>query len=173
MITNILFSAIACLFEIVSAYGTVGLSLGYPNINAAFSAEFGIVAKLVIATMQIRGRHRGLPYDLDRAILLPSESMHSKEDEDAARRVQRRRSSASMAGDRGAGLRTFATNTTGISRRGIEPAEGLVGETAENKLETKDSHHMSLPHAKGGLGKFMASLASSSDAVTGAMKRHE
>ena len=78
------------LFEIVSAYGTVGLSLGYPDINASFSAKFSTVSKLVIIAMQIRGRHRGLPYELDRAILLPSESLHQKEDEDAQRRLQRR-----------------------------------------------------------------------------------
>src|SRR2546421_6763258 len=80
----------AVLFEIVSAYGTVGLSLGYPNINASFSAEFGVIAKLVIIAMQIRGRHRGLPYALDRAILLPSESLHKTEEENAKTRSARR-----------------------------------------------------------------------------------
>ena len=80
------FTMFAVLFEIVSAYGTVGLSLGYPNINASFSAEFGVIAKLVIIAMMIRGRHRGLPYALDRAILLPSENLHKQEDEDARRR---------------------------------------------------------------------------------------
>lgn len=38
--------------------------------------------------MQIRGRHRGLPYGLDRAILLPSESVHRKENEDASLRAR-------------------------------------------------------------------------------------
>lgn len=90
------FSMFAVLFEIVSAYGTVGLSLGYPTINASFSAEFGIVSKLVIIAMQIRGRHRGLPYELDRAILLPSESLHQKEDEIAARSIRRRNSNATL-----------------------------------------------------------------------------
>ena len=83
------FSLFAVLFEIVSAYGTVGLSLGYPNINASLSAEFSVIAKLVIIGMMVRGRHRGLPYELDRAILLPSEVLHRKEDEDAARRNRR------------------------------------------------------------------------------------
>lgn len=45
--------------------------------------------------MQIRGRHRGLPYDLDRAVLLPSENLHKKEDDDAAMRIHRRVSNAS------------------------------------------------------------------------------
>jgi len=73
------FTMFSVLFEIVSAYGTVGLSLGYPTINASFSAEFATLSKLIIIAMMIRGRHRGLPYALDRAILLPSENLHKNE----------------------------------------------------------------------------------------------
>lgn len=110
------FTLFAVLFEIVSAYGTVGLSLGYPTINASLSAEFGVIAKLVIVAMQIRGRHRGLPYELDRAILLPSESMHEKEDADAAARL-RRRSSAVAAHGASTGLElTNSGGTHGIGR---------------------------------------------------------
>ncbi|KAF2172624.1 hypothetical protein M409DRAFT_62386 [Zasmidium cellare ATCC 36951] len=86
------FTTFSVLFEIVSAYGTVGLSLGYPGINASFSAEFRVISKLIIIAMMIRGRHRGLPYALDRAILLPSEKLQQKEAEDAELRNQRRRS---------------------------------------------------------------------------------
>lgn len=110
------FTMFTVLFEIVSAYGTVGLSLGYPTINASFSAEFGVIAKLVIIAMQIRGRHRGLPYELDRAILLPSESMHEKEDADAAARL-RRRSSVITAHGASTGLElTNSGGTHGIGR---------------------------------------------------------
>ena len=84
------FTMFSVLFEIVSAYGTVGLSLGYPGINASFSAEFRAISKLVIIAMMIRGRHRGLPYAVDRAILLPSEKLQRKEQEDADRRAVRR-----------------------------------------------------------------------------------
>lgn len=69
------------LFEIVSAYGTVGLSLGFPDSDASFSAQFNVIGKLVIIAMQIRGRHRGLPYELDRAILLPNEHRQAMEAE--------------------------------------------------------------------------------------------
>ncbi|RDW88219.1 potassium transport protein TRK1 [Coleophoma cylindrospora] len=93
------FTMFNVLFEIVSAYGTVGLSLGYPTINASFSAKFGVIAKLVIIAMQIRGRHRGLPYELDRAILLPSENLHQKEKEDAEARAKRRTSTANLDGE--------------------------------------------------------------------------
>jgi hypothetical protein len=87
------FTLFSVLFEIVSAYGTVGLSLGYTGINASFSAEFGVIAKLVIIAMQVRGRHRGLPYELDKAILLSSEHLQEKEAADAAQRVRSRRNS--------------------------------------------------------------------------------
>lgn len=104
------------LFEIVSAYGTVGLSLGYPGIDASLSAEFNVVSKLVIIAMQIRGRHRGLPYELDRAILLPSEHLAEKEALDAAQRVYRRNSNATAVSN-GADL---ATVNTGVQRANTE-----------------------------------------------------
>ncbi len=89
------FTLFSVLFEIVSAYGTVGLSLGYPTINASFSAEFKTLSKLVIIAMQIRGRHRGLPYELDRAVMLPSESLQEKETAEAEKMLARRRTSLS------------------------------------------------------------------------------
>lgn len=82
------FNLFAVLFEIMSAYGTVGLSLGYPNTNTSFSAQFRTISKLVMIAMELRGRHRGLPYDLDRAILLPSENLHRVEQLDAERRFR-------------------------------------------------------------------------------------
>ncbi|KAF8477482.1 cation transport protein-domain-containing protein [Kalaharituber pfeilii] len=69
------FTLFAILFEVVSAYGTVGVSLGYPDVNTSFCGQFKVLSKLIILAMQIRGRHRGLPYQVDRAILLPSESL--------------------------------------------------------------------------------------------------
>jgi Trk-type K+ transport system membrane component len=101
------FTMFSVLFEIVSAYGTVGLSLGYPDTNPSFSGQFSTVSKLAIIAMQIRGRHRGLPYELDRAILLPSESLHQKEDEDAQIRLQQRR---------GAGGRNSITSSPQMNR---------------------------------------------------------
>ncbi|KAK5627782.1 hypothetical protein RRF57_003497 [Xylaria bambusicola] len=88
-------SMFAVLFELVSAYGTVGLSLGYTGTNTSLVGQFSVLGKLVIVAMMIRGRHRGLPYGLDRAVLLPSENLHCKEVEDAELRLQRRQSAIS------------------------------------------------------------------------------
>lgn len=73
------FTPFTVLFEIISAYGTVGLSLGYPNVDQSFTYKFTTLSKLVIIAMMIRGRHRGLPYSLDRAIMLPDEQMHRRD----------------------------------------------------------------------------------------------
>ncbi|KAF5586466.1 potassium transporter TRK-1 [Fusarium pseudocircinatum] len=66
------FSVFSVLFEVTSAYGNVGLSLGYPTVSTSLCGMFGTFGKAVICLMMIRGRHRGLPYALDRAIMLPT-----------------------------------------------------------------------------------------------------
>ncbi|KAK6456404.1 low affinity potassium transporter [Scheffersomyces xylosifermentans] len=76
---DIRFTVFSILFEIISAYGTVGLSLGYPTVNASLSSQFTVISKLVIIAMMIRGRHRGLPYALDRAIMLPDADMKRRD----------------------------------------------------------------------------------------------
>ncbi|ODV58190.1 potassium ion transporter [Ascoidea rubescens DSM 1968] len=79
-LTQTSFTIFQVLFEIVSAYGTVGLSLGYPGESTSFSSQFTTVSKLVIICMVIRGRHRGLPYAIDRAITLPSERLLKRDE---------------------------------------------------------------------------------------------
>lgn len=59
----------------LSSSGNVGLSLGYPTVMTSLCGMFGTFSKLVICAMMIRGRHRGLPYTLDRAIMLPDENI--------------------------------------------------------------------------------------------------
>lgn len=147
------FSLFACLFEIVSAYGTVGLSLGYPTINASLSAEFHVVSKLVIITMMIRGRHRGLPYELDRAILLPSESLHQKEDLDAAKRIDRRRSNASAFGP------AFHHSNSTASAATAPPGFGY----ASPQTSAQEPQHTNATKHAHGMGSFMAALASATN----------
>jgi potassium uptake Trk family protein len=65
------FNVFAIFFEVVSAYGNVGLSLGHPSNLTSLSGHFNTFDKVVICAMMLRGRHRGLPYALDRAINLP------------------------------------------------------------------------------------------------------
>ncbi|PWY99988.1 hypothetical protein BCV70DRAFT_103626 [Testicularia cyperi] len=76
------FTIFSCLFELTSAYGTVGLSLGTPYDNFSLSGRFSTLSKLVVCAVMIRGRHRGLPVAIDRAILLPSELEQEDADDD-------------------------------------------------------------------------------------------
>ncbi|KAF8520279.1 cation transport protein-domain-containing protein [Hysterangium stoloniferum] len=67
------FNIFGILFELISAYGTVGLSLGLPFANYSFSGALRPLSKLIICAVMIRGRHRGLPVAIDRAVIFPEE----------------------------------------------------------------------------------------------------
>lgn len=68
------------LFEVVSAYGTVGLSLGVPYDNYSFCGAWQTLSKLVLISVMLRGRHRILPMAIDRAILLPGQRIMEEMD---------------------------------------------------------------------------------------------
>ena len=172
------FTLFSVLFEIVSAYGTVGLSLGYPGVDTSFSGQFSVISKLVVIAMQIRGRHRGLPYELDRAILLPSENLHKKDDADAARGAGRRNSRLSHIEPMGHPIssRPPTTGTTGGGRTrhgtassGSMPPLGsppvatassvnLGNDAARHEPRQQSAGHSG--HPQRGLGKGMAAAAS-------------
>lgn len=65
-------SIFGVIFELCSAFGTVGLSLGFPGTVTSLSAQFGTFSKLVIIAVMIAGRHRGLPSAIDPAVYLPA-----------------------------------------------------------------------------------------------------
>ncbi|OJT05481.1 Low-affinity potassium transport protein [Trametes pubescens] len=74
------FTIFTVVFELVSAYGTVGLSLGVPYANYSFSGALRPLSKLIICAVMLRGRHRGLPVAIDRAVMLPYEYKHDPQD---------------------------------------------------------------------------------------------
>jgi potassium uptake Trk family protein len=80
----ITFSVFNIVFETVSAYGCVGISTGAPGVNYSFCGEWHVLSKLILCAVMIRGRHRGLPVSIDRAVLLPGEYLEQAEEEDAA-----------------------------------------------------------------------------------------
>lgn len=53
-------SLLKIIFEVVSAFGTSGLSVGYPGINTSFSSVFSNWSKLLIILVMFCGKHRGL-----------------------------------------------------------------------------------------------------------------
>lgn len=77
------FSAFSILFEVVSAYTNIGLSIGLPDAAYSLSGGFYTGSKMVLVLVMLRGRHRGLPVALDRAVRLPKEKLDDMEEEDA------------------------------------------------------------------------------------------
>lgn len=176
------FTLFSVLFEIVSAYGTVGLSLGYPGTNTSFSAQFRTLSKLVMIAMQIRGRHRGLPYEVDRAILLPSESLQAKEAREGERIVMRRRRSS-------AGQSMISAVDGNLDGRHFRPETGLssavhIGEgeayvrpfqprtntnrtdvSMSSNAEQHQAHHARPHSSQHGLGTAMFKLANQIDSI--------
>lgn len=96
---DIRFGIFQIMFEVISAYGTVGLSLGYPSSNTSLCGEFHKLSKLVIIATLIRGRHRGLPNKIDRAIMLSNDKLNLRDDLEAYHAIRRNNTLASDSGD--------------------------------------------------------------------------
>jgi Trk-type K+ transport system membrane component len=83
------FNIFSILFEVTSAYGTVGLSLGVPGKDYSLCGDFASLSKVVLLFAMVRGRHRGLPLAIDRSILLPGEElMHRMDKEYSAKGIE-------------------------------------------------------------------------------------
>lgn len=76
------------LFEVTSAYGTVGVSTGVPYDAYSLSGAFHKLSKVIMLFVMIRGRHRGLPLAVDRSILIPGEELFHGMDEMYNRRTK-------------------------------------------------------------------------------------
>jgi potassium uptake Trk family protein len=85
------FSVFNFLFDIVSGYGCVGISVGVPWDMYSFCGSWQTLSKLILCAVMIRGRHRGLPVAIDRAVLLPGEDGDERDDEDEVSRERRLR----------------------------------------------------------------------------------
>ncbi|KAI6381445.1 hypothetical protein MCOR25_001141 [Pyricularia grisea] len=77
------FSVFNFLFEIVSGYTNIGISVGLPDQAYSFSGGWYTGSKVVMILMMIRGRHRGLPVALDHSVKLPGWDDVAREEQDA------------------------------------------------------------------------------------------
>ena len=73
------------LFETVSAFSLVGLSTGVPYDSYSFSGAWHTLSKVVLIAVMFRGRHRGLPMAIDRAVLLPGQELMERMDREFIR----------------------------------------------------------------------------------------
>ncbi|EME42197.1 hypothetical protein DOTSEDRAFT_175094 [Dothistroma septosporum NZE10] len=85
------YTIFSIMFEVVSAYGTVGLSLGVPYDDYSFCGAWHVLSKLILLTVMIRGRHRILPLAVDRAVLLPGQDLMDRLDREVEGPNGRRR----------------------------------------------------------------------------------
>ena len=74
------------VFEVVSGYGCVGITVGAPGQAYSFSGAWYTGSKLILCLVMLRGRHRGLPVALDRAVRLPGDDLRDEDDDDRIRR---------------------------------------------------------------------------------------
>ncbi|KAH8682734.1 cation transport protein-domain-containing protein [Xylariales sp. PMI_506] len=84
------------VFEVVSAYGCVGISVGVPFDSYSFSGGWYTGSKLVLCLVMLRGRHRGLPVALDRAVQLHGDGDDLGRVEEEDYRIRRSLSMRSM-----------------------------------------------------------------------------
>ena len=56
-------------------------------MNASFSSQFHTLSKLVMLALMIRGRHRGLPHAIDKAITLPDKHLEDLRPEPSRARL--------------------------------------------------------------------------------------
>lgn len=90
------YSVFNFLFEIVSGYTNIGLSMGLPSESFSFAGGWYTGSKWLLVLMMIRGRHRGLPVALDHAVKLPGWDNVKKQQEDAEIRRSISRSRVSL-----------------------------------------------------------------------------
>lgn len=76
------YSLFSILFEATSAYACLGFSMGLPNVSYSLAGGLHTGSKVVLCLAMMRGRHRGLPVAIDRAVRLPGDQLTKDEEED-------------------------------------------------------------------------------------------
>ncbi|EGG17578.1 transmembrane protein [Cavenderia fasciculata] len=74
---NPTFTVFHIIFEVISAFGCVGLSMGFPGA-VSFSAILKSSSKLVIIVVMLLGKHRALPDSIDTAVVIKEKAVISK-----------------------------------------------------------------------------------------------
>ncbi|BGO99221.1 hypothetical protein NBRC10513v2_000325 [Rhodotorula toruloides] len=132
-------SIFTLIFEIVSAYGTVGLSLGNNHNNASLAGVLSTLSKLIICAVMVRGRHRGLPIAIDRAVLLPSDLEKHGDDTATTFSVDNPGREPSLRTRR---TRTSFSSHTAVTAGGLQAVEPLTDEDRfERSRRFSDDQH--------------------------------
>ncbi|CZT13572.1 uncharacterized protein RCO7_10608 [Rhynchosporium graminicola] len=74
------------IFEVLSAYANIGLSMGVNDKSYALCGSWKWPSQAFLMFLMLRGRHRSLPVSIDRAIQLPDRKLGSREEADERER---------------------------------------------------------------------------------------
>jgi Trk-type K+ transport system membrane component len=79
--SDVNFTFFKIVFEVVSAFGNVGLSLGHPTVSVSFCGVFTPFSKMLILMTMILGRHRGFRGSMeDQDYLLEIQDLDEEKD---------------------------------------------------------------------------------------------
>ncbi|CAE8731270.1 unnamed protein product, partial [Polarella glacialis] len=70
------------IFEIISAYGTCGLSLGYEDQVTSFSSVWSPASQLLLVLTMVLGRLRGLPDSIDPSVRIAMPGVAKRDDDE-------------------------------------------------------------------------------------------
>ncbi|WVQ71233.1 hypothetical protein IAR50_000758 [Cryptococcus sp. DSM 104548] len=143
------FNIFNIIFELVSAYGTVGLTVGLPYDNYSFSGSFRKLSKLVIIAVMLRGRHRGLPVAIDRAVMLPKDFTAEEEaafEEERSRRMSRSRRGSSFYQEEAFAPRSRPESFGGTGA--YQEVNFIPGPTTAIPIPHHHQHHVIHPEQK-------------------------
>lgn len=118
------------IFEIISAYGNVGLSMGYPGVAYSLSGKMSILGKLTLVVVMWLGKWRGLPDNSDEVIDFKFNKLRVAALSSGRRFVQ---TSVQSEGG-GAGVGVGAGEGAGIRDRGAIKNRGGTGFSVENPM---------------------------------------
>jgi Trk-type K+ transport system membrane component len=113
------YSTFNILFEVVSTYGCVGINIGYPGKNVSFCGVWHSFSKLILAAVALRGRHRALPVAIDKAVMLPNESLPWPEEE-AASKDRQALCNCVMSGPAAIDIEILLTSYRGVAHEKIK-----------------------------------------------------
>ncbi|KAL7412684.1 cation transport protein-domain-containing protein [Mrakia frigida] len=147
------FNIFAILFELVSAYGTVGLSLGVSYDNFSLSGAFKPLAKLVVCIVMVRGRHRGLPVAIDRAVMLPTELLQEESQITEERNELRRRRSGTLSFRDDSPLRRRRASQSFFPPSSQPTGDSAVADDDDAPSSPTKHHHQSTYQWPGSAGR--------------------
>jgi Cation transport protein len=104
-----------------------------PRNAYSFCGAWHTGSKLILIAVMLRGRHRGLPVAIDKAVLLPDETLAWAEEEDAQMRKEAGQGVSGGLRRRLSGLDVWEGNSNG-------KANGNAGASASGRSPERAGH---------------------------------